>query len=69
MESTTLTLMTSDGPMRITFRPMLVAEQYAALCEFISTSELRTRRDFRDFLAQIAAEWGVALETDGQVVR
>ena len=69
MESTTLTLMTSDGPMRITFKPMLLAEQYAALCQAISASDLRTRRDFREFLGQLAAEWGIALETDGQLVR
>ena len=69
MESTTLTLMTSDGPLCITFRPMLSTEQYSALCQFVAATNLRSKRDFREFLGQIAAEWGVSFEADGQILR
>lgn len=69
MDRTSLTLMTGEGPLTITFRPMLTADQYTILSDFITTTKLTTKRDFVEFLGQLAAEWGVAFEADGQTVR
>jgi hypothetical protein len=62
VEKTSLTLLTSDGPLEITFRPMLSPEQYATLAKFITATELRKRKDFCDYFRQLAAQWGVACE-------
>lgn len=69
MDSTDLTLMTAEGPLKISFRPMLEAEQYNTLSDFLTTTQLTSKRDFVEFLGQLAAEWGSAFEADGLPIR
>jgi hypothetical protein len=63
VEQTSLTLLTGEGPLDVTFRPMLTSDQYGALARFITANDLRRRKDFCDYFGQLAAEWGVRFET------
>lgn len=63
MDSTNLTLLTAEGLLRLTFRPVLNSQQYDQLHAIINQTSLRTKRDFREAVGLMAAEWGVAFET------
>jgi hypothetical protein len=59
VEETSLKLLASDGPIGVTFTPMLDTAQYNELAEFVIQGKSRTRQEFCDYFAQLAAEWGV----------
>jgi hypothetical protein len=54
---TTLSLLTRDGAVTVTFSAKLTDEQYARLFELTRCAE--TKLDMEDVLASAAAEWGV----------
>src|SRR5690242_6497292 len=64
MEETSLKLLASDGPIGVTFRPMLTTAQYNELAEFVIQGHSRTRQEFYDQFAQLAAEWNVKFQAD-----
>jgi hypothetical protein len=54
---TTLSLLTRDGAVTVTFSAKLTDEQYARLFELTRRAE--TKQDMEVILTSVAAEWGV----------
>ena len=70
MEATSLRLLASDGPFRVTFRPALTSDQYAELLELTQTEPTaRTMHELCKLFASAAERWGVAFDSDGMCAR
>jgi hypothetical protein len=62
MEETRLTLCASDGPVVVTFRPMLSPAQYSELATFImQKSSQQTAHELSDHLCRLASEWKIVV--------
>ena len=59
---TGLQLLMRDGPIRVTFRPALTADEYAELMRIADRST--TKAELRDSLAQAARAWGKKVECE-----
>jgi hypothetical protein len=63
-ESTSLTLLSTDGLFTVTFSPRLTAAQYADLAEVVKAGIL-SKKQFCEQFAHLAAAWGTEFTSDG----
>jgi hypothetical protein len=60
---TTLTLLTRDGSITVTFRPALAPDHYQALYQLVVEDEDNEGNQLCDKIKAMATQWGVELET------
>jgi hypothetical protein len=61
--ATTLSFLTDEGAITVSFRPQLTAEQYEALFDLVQEGDILTD-ELCEQLKALAEEWGVRFSSD-----